>query len=207
MSKLTPEQILALSPDAQYWMSVTEAEKQRAHEASLAFITPRHHRRDVIRALGANVTMIQNWQTRQQVTLDADVVRDGQEWRLYSSRDVLLLGIAVRLSEVGFRASLLQGVLETVKPILHIGSPFLASNRPSFIVVLATGQVIGPEIGSSLDFADVPNGSFIVVRLDHLIREALEPLGLSITVGNAAEHKATVERLKSLRLDAEGSEQ
>lgn len=199
---LTADEIDALSLEdrIKYFAGRAEIDRQRRHDAAIAFVTPRHPRRDVIRALRANVTMIQNWQTRNQIVLDADVVRDGQEWRLYSSRDVLLLGVAVRLAEVGFKASLLQSVLETVKPFLQVGSAYLASNRPSYIIVLANGQVIGPEIGASIDFEDMPHGNFIVVRLDTLIREALEPLGFSITDGTADDMRNTVERLKAAKL-------
>jgi DNA-binding transcriptional MerR regulator len=143
-----------------------------------AFVRPKHSRKEVAAALQAREVTFQNWQARGQIDLDADEVREGTKWRLYSPRDVLRLGLAVKLTDLGFPASLLRHVMRQLDPLFAEPSPYLVSNRPSFILVLPDGEVIGPTIGPHLDFSSVPARHFIFVRLDTLVRDAFRSLGV-----------------------------
>ena len=73
----------------------------------------------------------------------------------------------------------------------------LASNIPSFILVSPDATVSGPYAGQSIDLSVAPAG-FALIRLDLLIREALEPLGWSITFGSAKDMRETAERLERI---------
>ncbi|MEJ1173194.1 hypothetical protein WA845_03015 [Agrobacterium sp. CMT1] len=191
----TPEEQAILDAHAREALARSQEEKERLLLLTAEFITPTHQRAKVLKALSVNSPLIQNWQYRGQIALDADKVRDGTAWRLYSSRDVLMLGLAVRLVEYGFPASLLRKVMDQVRQIFTFPSPYVTSNRPAFIVVRSNGDVIGPELGTQVDVNAIPDGSFIVVKIDRLVREALEPLGISVAAGNAASINEVASRL------------
>ncbi len=165
--------------------------------AKQRFITPRFPRRDVARALNAKETTFQNWQARKNLTLDADEMREGSAWRLYSGRDVLRLGLAVKLTSLGFPAALLDHVMKQVDPIFSGGSHYLSSNRASHILVSADGAVSGPNLGENIDLEEIEDTSFIVVRLDRLIQDSLENLGASITSGSAEDMAEAAARMRA----------
>jgi hypothetical protein len=191
----TPEEQAILDARTREALARSQEEKERLLLLTAQFITPTHQRAKVLKALSVNSPLIQNWQYRGQIALDADKVREGTAWRLYSTRDVLMLGLAVRLVEYGFPASLLRHVMDQVRQVFTFPSPYVTSNRPAFIIVRSNGDVIGPELGTQVDINSVPDGSFIVVKIDSLVREALEPLGISIAAGNATSLNEVADRL------------
>lgn len=169
--------------------------KRLEAEQRAGFVAPRFTRKEVASALKAKEVTFQNWHARGQLDLDANEKRDGEQWRLFSARDVLRLGLAIKLSQIGLPASYLRGVMTQLDAVLSAPGPYMASNRPACICVTVDGQVFGPFIGGELDLADLPMTHFSVVRLDQLVRDALEPLGYSVTVGTAEDMRETIERL------------
>lgn len=193
----SPEEQAAL--DAKLEESLRFSAELRAMEerSRQGFITPRFPRRDVARALNAKETTFQNWQARKNLTLDADEMREGSSWRLYSGRDVLRLGLAVKLTSLGFPAALLDHVMKQVDPIFSGTSPYLSSNRASHILVNSEGYVSGPNIAETIDLEEIEDTSFIVVRLDRLIQDSLENLGASITSGTAEDMAEAAARMRA----------
>lgn len=194
-NKRTPEEQAILDLRVREALARSQEEKERILLLTAEFITPTHQRAKVLKALTINSPLIQNWQYRGQITLDADKAREDTAWRLYSTRDVLMLGLAVRLAEYGFPASLLRKVMDQVRQVFTFPSPYVTSNRPAYLVVCANGDVIGPTLGTEVDTSSIPECSFIVVKVDRLVREALEPLGISIADGNSDQLKQVADRL------------
>ena len=192
---------LALAPEE--WMELGELEKVRN---ALSYREPRFQLKEVLSALGdVKQATVRNWFTRKQLVLDAESVREGEGWRAFSIRDVLVLAICHRLSALGFPASLLQKVVDQIDPwVTNPHGHFIDANRPSYIIVLCDGSVVGLFHSDNLPISELEADHFIVVRLDRLIRTVLEPLGVTITYGNADDHAKAADRIRrATRQDGE----
>lgn len=193
----SPEEQAALDAKLEEALRLSAELRAMEERSRQEFVTPRFPRRDVARALNAKETTFQNWQARKNLTLDADEVREGSAWRLYSARDVLRLGLAVKLTSLGFPAALLDHVMKQADPIFSGPSSYLSSNRASHILVNVEGKVSGPIIGEAVDLEEIEDTSFIVVRLDRLIQDSLETLGASITSGSAEDMAEAAARMRA----------
>jgi DNA-binding transcriptional MerR regulator len=165
---------------------------------------------EVKEATGLDEANLRNWLTRGQIDLDANRGRQERKRRLFSPRDVLILAVAARLSNLHFPITALTDALKTIDRMVapsHPGAPMmfadrrygppLAANIPSFILVNAEGEVFGPY-GDDFDMATAPD-AFAVLRMDSIIREVLEPLGVSITDGTAGDLRAAADRIDAAK--------
>lgn len=197
MATRTPEQQAALDAALATSLALAEEARVRRRQAIEDFEGERFTRQQVADALRVPATTFANWQERRKLDLEAENGRIGQAWRLYSSRDVLRLGIAVNLSRAGVPADHLAGIIKAIEAVFPL-SPVnerLAANLPTWFAILPDGSALGPIFGPALDAEEIAAAAFTALRLDLVIRSSLERLGFTMTHGTAADHRAAIERL------------
>ena len=161
-------------------------------EKIAAFNEPRFAIGEITSKLKISEMTVRNWLTRRQLDLSANEGRGKGKWRKFSTRDVVVIAVAYRLSCLGVPPSAFAEMANDFAKFTET----LVTNITASAASLPK-MVISKDEKWHFTFSaetELPSAA-IVLDIEQVLRETIEPLGLIFTRGTAEDHSRVVEEL------------